>query len=87
MSDISTEELERLEQEFHSGPGSIKAIKEFVSPESLYEELIAGIRKYHPSGDISLIEKAYKVAYDAHEGQVRKSGRKHERCQKWKKHK
>lgn len=74
MSDISTEELERLEQEFHSGPGSIKAIKEFVSPESLYEELIAGIRKYHPSGDISLIEKAYKVAYDAHEGQVRKSG-------------
>lgn len=74
MADISTEELERIEREFHSGPGSIKPIKEFVKPEDLYEELIAGIRKYHPSADISLIEKAYKVAYQAHEGQVRKSG-------------
>ncbi len=26
----------------------IKPTKEFVSPESLYEELIAGVRKYHP---------------------------------------
>ena len=74
MADISTEELERIEQEFHSDTGSIKTIKEFVKPEDLYAELIAGIRKYHPSADISLIEKAYKVAYTAHDGQVRKSG-------------
>lgn len=74
MADISTEELERIEQEFHSDTGSIKTIKEFVKPEDLYAELIAGIRKYHPSADISLIEKAYKVAYEAHNGQVRKSG-------------
>lgn len=74
MADISTEELERIEREFHSGPGNIKSIKEFVQPEGLYEELIASIRKYHPSTDISLIEKAYKTAYRAHEGQVRKSG-------------
>jgi GTP pyrophosphokinase len=74
MADISTEELERIEREFHSGSGSIKSIKEFVTPEDLYEELITGIRKYHPSADITLIEKAYKVAYQAHEGQVRKSG-------------
>lgn len=74
MADISTEELERIEREFHSGPGNIKSIKEFVQPEGLYEELIASIRKYHPSTDISLIEKAYKTAYQAHEGQVRKSG-------------
>ena len=32
------------------------------------------VRKYHPSGDISIIEKAYEVAYKAHEGQLRKSG-------------
>ena len=32
------------------------------------------MRRYHPSADISLIEKAYKIAFDAHEGQVRKSG-------------
>ena len=74
MADISTEELERIEQEFHSGPGTIKTTKEFAKPEDLYKDLIASIRKYHPSTDISLIEKAYKVAYQAHEGQVRKSG-------------
>lgn len=74
MADITTEELERLEKEFQSNTGGIKTIKEFVSPEDLYKELISGIRKYHPSADISLVEKAYKVAYNAHEGQVRKSG-------------
>ncbi|MCM1284266.1 MAG: bifunctional (p)ppGpp synthetase/guanosine-3',5'-bis(diphosphate) 3'-pyrophosphohydrolase [Muribaculaceae bacterium] len=74
MADFSTEELERLEQEFHSGPENIKSIREFSTPESLYGELIASVRKYHPSTDLSLIEKAYKVAEDAHKGQVRKSG-------------
>ena len=52
----------------------IKKMKEFESPEVLYDELIASVRKYHPSADISLIEKAYRIAYDAHQGQVRKSG-------------
>jgi GTP pyrophosphokinase len=48
--------------------------REFESPEKLYEDLISRIRKYHPSADISMIEKAYKVAFEAHKGQVRKSG-------------
>ncbi len=52
----------------------IKPTKEFASPKSLYQELIGSVRRYHPSADISLIEKAYKIAFDAHEGQVRKSG-------------
>ena len=74
MADFSAEELEKLEHEFRTGPNRLKAMKEFISPAELYEELIASIRKYHPSTDISLVEKAYKVAYAAHEGQVRKSG-------------
>lgn len=74
MADISSKELEQLEKEFHSNSDSIKPIKEFVSPEDLYEELIASIRKYHPSTDISLVEKAYHIADEAHKGQVRKSG-------------
>ena len=73
MADITSEELERIEKEFHSGTG-IKKIKEFTSPEELHEELIRSIRKYHPSADLSLVEKAYEVAYKAHDGQVRKSG-------------
>ena len=74
MADISTEELEKIEKEFHSDTGSIRTIKEFVSPEELFDELIKSIHRYHPSADTSLVEKAYKVAFDAHDGQVRKSG-------------
>lgn len=74
MADITTEELERFEKEFRSSTGNIKYSKEFSTPEDLYEELIGSIHKYHPSADISLIERAYNVAYEAHKGQVRKSG-------------
>ena len=54
--------------------GRIEAMKEFLSPEELYQDLIERVRKYHPSDDISLIEKAYRVADEAHKNQVRKSG-------------
>ena len=74
MVDITTEELEELENEVVSKDDNIKTMQEFVSPESLYQELIASVKKYHPSTDISLIEKAYKTADTAHKGQVRKSG-------------
>ena len=78
MADYSQKEkeLERehLEKLVKEEDRSIKPMKEFESPEDLYHELIASVRKYHPSADISLIEKAYHVARDAHEGQTRKSG-------------
>lgn len=54
--------------------GRIEAMQEFISPEELYEDLILRVKKYHPSDDISLIEKAYKIAYEAHKEQFRKSG-------------
>lgn len=47
---------------------------DFTPPEILYEQLIDTIKRYHPSSDISLIEKAYSVAEKAHRGQKRKSG-------------
>lgn len=47
---------------------------DFTAPEELYKQLIDRIRKYHPSTDISQIEKAYMIARGAHEGQLRKSG-------------
>jgi GTP pyrophosphokinase len=52
----------------------IKETKEFESPESLYKDLINSVKRYHPSTDTSLIHKAYRIAKEAHEGQVRKSG-------------
>ena len=71
MAELSTEQLQKIVKEEDM---SIKKTKEFESPEELYDELIASVRKYHPSADISLIEKAYQIAKNAHEGQVRKSG-------------
>jgi guanosine-3',5'-bis(diphosphate) 3'-pyrophosphohydrolase len=47
---------------------------EFTAPEDLYQELIKTIRSYHPSTDISMIEKAYQLALQAHKNQYRKSG-------------
>ena len=54
--------------------GKIEATPEFQTPDKLYEELIHRVRRYHPSDDITLIEKAYNQASEAHEGQLRKSG-------------
>ena len=54
--------------------GRIEALKEYLSPEELYDDLISRVKKYHPSDDISLINKAYHIAYEAHKDQVRKSG-------------
>ena len=54
--------------------GNVKTMQDFTSPDILYGELIGSIRRYHPSADISMIERAYKIAYEAHEGQARKSG-------------
>ena len=39
-----------------------------------YEDLVKSIRKYHPSDDLGMVEKAYQIARDAHKDQKRKSG-------------
>ena len=54
--------------------GRIEATKEFASPEELYQDLLDRVRKYHPSDDITQIEKAYQFAFEAHKEQKRKSG-------------
>lgn len=63
-----------VNEETHLDDGHIEKLAEYLSPEDLYKDLIERVRKYHPSDDISLIEKAYRVAAKAHEGQKRKSG-------------
>ncbi len=47
---------------------------DFTAPEILYQELVDKIRSYHPSADISMVERAYHIADDAHKDQLRKSG-------------
>lgn len=53
---------------------AVKAPEDYQDPDKLYDVLIGRIRKYHPSTDISMIEKAYNVAKKAHGNQARKSG-------------
>ena len=53
---------------------AVKSMDDFTSPEVLYQELIGSIRKYHPSADITIIQKAYESAREAHKDQKRKSG-------------
>ncbi len=45
-----------------------------TEPDELFEELKKCILHYHPSTDLSMVEKAYKVANAAHINQKRKSG-------------
>ncbi len=52
----------------------LEAPASFTSPEILYNDLIRSIYKYHPSDDITMVEKAYQIARDAHKDQKRKSG-------------
>lgn len=60
--------------EVRKADASVKAMADFTSPEDLYAELIRSVKKYHPSADISMIERAYSIAFEAHKNQVRKSG-------------
>ena len=66
-------EKEKLES-VKKADAAVKSMNDFTSPEVLYDELISSVKKYHPSTDISMIEKAYEVAREAHKDQKRKSG-------------
>ena len=71
--EISKEDMEKLES-VKKADAAVKSMHDFTSPEVLYDELIASIKKYHPSTDITLIQKAYETAREAHKDQKRKSG-------------
>ena len=68
-----TEAVDR-KRNIHEVEKSVKTMEDFTSPEVLYGELIAGVRRYHPSDDIRMIERAYNIAAEAHKDQQRKSG-------------
>ena len=64
----------RKMEEVKRADAAVKSVHDFTSPEEIYQELIKSVAKYHPSADLSMIEKAYKVAREAHKDQKRKSG-------------
>ncbi len=80
MADLSMEwkepkeTVEELEAKIGAKRNGIRKMPDFIEPEQLYKELIGSIRKYHPSTDITQVEKAYQIAAAAHKDQKRKSG-------------
>ena len=54
--------------------GELATPEDFTEPEEIYKVLLEKIKSYHPSDDFSEIEKAYRLADDAHKDQKRKSG-------------
>ena len=69
-STLQKDEIEKIKK----ADASVKAMEDFTSPDVLYDELISSVKKYHPSTDITMIEKAFNITNNAHKGQVRKSG-------------
>lgn len=66
---------------FHGIPDNSRKVPERpvdpVTPvpvDQLYDKLIKTIRKYQPTADLSMVEKAFQIAEAAHGDQVRKSG-------------
>lgn len=72
--DIIGNGLEMAKKIAKKDHASLSTPADFTEPEILYDKLIETIRNYHPSADLSMIEKAYKIAYNAHKDQYRKSG-------------
>lgn len=66
--------LKEEEKELVDRETMIVPTEDFTDPEQLYDKLVTTILKYHPSADLSMIEKAYRTACEAHKGQKRKSG-------------
>ncbi len=67
MAETTYKPLEKLKK-------PLSKPEDFTPHEVLYNQLVDTIRRYHPSSDISLIEKAYSIAFEAHKEQKRKSG-------------
>ena len=52
----------------------VKSEADFTEPEVLYKDLVVSMKKTHPSDELTMVEKAFNMAYKAHDGQYRKSG-------------
>ena len=62
------------ENEVGHASNDISAPAHFTDPDILYKQLMDTVKNYHPSSNLSEIERAYQVAYEAHKNQKRKSG-------------
>ena len=67
---------EKMKQNVADVEASVKKMEDFTSPTELYRTLVEGVKRYHPSDDLTLIDKAYRVADEARTSWNRELGRK-----------
>ncbi len=78
MADTITkdEKMKKIEEDILDATHreAVTPTHDFEKPEDLYAALVKRIKEYHPSADTTMVEKAYKIASEAHKDQKRKSG-------------
>ena len=74
MSGKCGETLDTIKQKMKRTEREISKPQDFTDPQELFNRLMTTVKEYHPSTDLSMIEDAYKLAENAHKGQMRKSG-------------
>ncbi|MBQ1931223.1 MAG: bifunctional (p)ppGpp synthetase/guanosine-3',5'-bis(diphosphate) 3'-pyrophosphohydrolase, partial [Lachnospiraceae bacterium] len=72
---MTTDEMKKhYEEALVADEQHLERFQSSNDPETLYAELVRCIKKYHPSGDLTLVRRAYEIARDFHKDQKRKSG-------------
>lgn len=74
FNEFTEEEVNKIAGQINRDQNNVVSTRDFVDKDELYNSLIECIRKYHPSANTDIIEKAYRCADKAHDGQLRKSG-------------
>lgn len=78
MADTITkdEKMKKIEEDILDATHreAVTPTHDFEKPEDLYVALVKRIKEYHPSADTTMVEKAYRIASEAHKDQKRKSG-------------
>lgn len=69
---ITVEQEKKIEKKLEQAGGDTLASS--TTPDELYAVLVEQIKAYHPSDDLRLIDKAYRLATEYHGDQKRKSG-------------
>ena len=70
---VGMSDKKNLDEHYQDGH-LIKLPEEYQNPDELYKMLTLRVQKYHPSADVSMIERAYEMAKKSHGDQRRKSG-------------
>ncbi len=73
-AELTDDVIQQVISEVVKDQSIVVRTQDFVDKTELYESLKKRINKYHPNTDLTNVDKAYRIADEAHQGQLRKSG-------------